>query len=171
MQYIGTAFSLAWPKLLIAVLWLVAGLAALWYARITRRPLFLFSGIAALLLSGSQILSPARLAYQYFNHRLSCASLDSCTNDLLYGAARFEWLIGGLAALVLVIGIFLEVAYARRRARANLAARAARDAARVANAAPVAAPPAEAEQPALSMQPAAGSDTVSRQPATGSDGG
>lgn len=160
MQYIGTAFSLAWPKLLIAALWLIAGLAALWYARITRRPLFLFSGTAALLLAGSQVLSPARLAYQYFNHRLSCASLDSCTNDLLYGAARFEWLVGGIAALLLVIGIFLEVAYARRRARANLAARAARDAARAADAAPVDAPLAEDEQPALSTPPAAGSEPL-----------
>ncbi|HEY7348729.1 MAG TPA: hypothetical protein VH599_10475 [Ktedonobacterales bacterium] len=123
MQYLDLALSLAWPQIVVAILWFVAGVVALRYARATRRPLFLFSGIAALLLAGSEVLSPARLAYRYFTHRVSCVSFDACSDELLFGAAKFEWLIGGIAALALLIGVVLEVSRARRRAKAKNAAR------------------------------------------------
>ncbi len=125
MEYIRLALSLAWPQIVVAVLWFVAALAALRYARITKRPLFLFGGIAALLLSASEILSPARLAERYFTNRVYCPSVDACTSELRFGAAKYEWLIAAMAALVFGVGLYLEIAYARRRAAAKNAARAA----------------------------------------------
>ncbi len=125
MEYTRLALSLSWPQMVVAILWFAAGLAALWYARATRRPIFLFSSIAAFILSGSAILSPARLAYRYLTNQVFCPSVDTCTIELRFGGAKYEWLMEAIAALVLVAGFYLEVARARRRAAANNAARAA----------------------------------------------
>ncbi len=125
MQYAGLALSLAWPQIVVAMLWFGAALVALWYARATRRPVFLFGGIAALMISLSEVLSPLRLAYRYFTHREYCFSTATCTVELQFGAAKFEWVIVGMAAFVLATGFYLEVRRARRRAAANNAARAA----------------------------------------------
>ncbi|HEU5370424.1 MAG TPA: hypothetical protein VFU69_18275 [Ktedonobacterales bacterium] len=125
MQYARLALSVAWPQLAAGALWLVVALVALYYARATRRPVFLYGGITALLLSLSEVLSPIRLAYRYFTHRVYCGSLDDCAAELQFGAAKFEWGIVALAALLFLAGIYLEVRRARRRAAASNAARAA----------------------------------------------
>lgn len=125
MQYARLALSVAWPQLAAGALWLVVALVALYYARATRRPIFLYGGITALLLSLSEVLSPIRLAYRYFTHRVYCGSLDACASELQFGAAKFEWGIAALAALLFLAGLYLEVRRARRRATANNAARAA----------------------------------------------
>jgi hypothetical protein len=143
MQYVRLALSLAWPEILIAVLWLAVLLLALRYALATRRPIFLFSGIAALLLTVSAVLSPARAAYLYFSHRTFCYGVDDCTVQLLFGAAKYKWVLDGLAALLLLVGLFVEVSRARRRAAARNAARANT----AANAA-MSAPPAGGDAPA-----------------------
>lgn len=135
MQYLSLAFSLAWPQITVAILWFIVALAALRYARATRRPVFLWGGMAALLLSLSEVLSPLRLAYRYFSHRISCPSYDACAVELQFGAAKFVWPIVGLAAVLFFVGFYLDVARARRRAAANNAARAA--ASRQPKAAPV----------------------------------
>jgi hypothetical protein len=155
MQYINLALSLAWPQMVVAVLWLGAGLAALWYARATRRPIFLFGAITSLLLALSEVLSPLRLAYRYVTHRVDCASTSGCATELQFGAAKYEWILVGLAALVLLAGFYREVARARRRAAANRAARA------------VAQQPAMAAAPApfAGYSPAA----AAAQPITGYD--
>ena len=125
MEYFKLAFSLAWPQLAVGVVWFVAGLAALRYALTTKRPVFLYGGIAALLLSLSEVLSPLRLAYRYYTNRVYCPSTDACTIELRFGAAKFEWAIVGLAAVVFFIGLYLEVSRARKRAAVTNAARAA----------------------------------------------
>ncbi len=129
MEYAKLALSLAWPQLAVGVVWFVAGLAALRYALKTKRPIFLWGGIAALLLSLSEVLSPLRLAYRYFTNRVYCPSTDACTIELRFGAAKFEWVIMGVAAVVFFVGLYLEVSRARKRAAANNAARAANQAA------------------------------------------
>jgi hypothetical protein len=124
MQYARLALSVAWPQIVVAALWLVVALVALYYARATRRPIFLFGGMTALLLSLSEVLSPIRLAYRYFTHRAYCPTIDACIIDLRFGAAKFEWGIVALAALLFLAGLYLEIRRARRRAAANNAARA-----------------------------------------------
>jgi hypothetical protein len=124
MEYFKLAFSLAWPQIAVGVVWLVVGLAALRYALTTKRPVFLYGGIAALLLSLSEVLSPLRLAYRYYTGRVYCPSTDACTIELRFGAAKFEWVIVGVAAIVFFVGLYLEVSRARKRAAANNAARA-----------------------------------------------
>ncbi len=123
LQYFGRAMQVVWPEVLLAVFWLIAGLVALFYARSTRRPIFLFGGLTALLLMTEQLLSPARLAYRYLSHKTSCGNTAACKIDLLFGAYKYEWLIDGLAVLVLLAGILLEVSRARKRAARNTAAR------------------------------------------------
>jgi hypothetical protein len=125
MQYAGLALSLAWPQMLVAILWFGVALVALWYRRDTGRPIFLFGGIAALLISLSEVLSPLRTALRYFTHREYCTTTSACTLELQFGAAKYEWLLVGIAAFVFLVGIFLEIRRARRRAAANNAARAA----------------------------------------------
>ncbi|HEY7355526.1 MAG TPA: hypothetical protein VH590_03635 [Ktedonobacterales bacterium] len=142
MQYAHLALSVAWPQLAAGALWLLAALVALYYARATRRPIFLYGGITALLLSLSEVLSPIRLAYRYFTHRVYCGTLDDCASELQFGAAKFEWGIVALAALLFLAGLYLEVRRARRRASANNAARAA------ANQRAASAPPAAGFAPA-----------------------
>ena len=127
MEYLTLALSLAWPQIVVAVLWLLVGLVALRYRLMTKRPIFLFAGIAALLLSPSEILSPLRLALRYVTHRVYCPSTDACTVELQFGAAKYEWLLVGLAAVIFFVGLYLEVARARRRAEANNAVGAAAD--------------------------------------------
>src|SRR5262249_28479438 len=73
----------------------------------------------------SEVLSPIRLALRYFTNRLTCPTADACTIELQFGAAKFEWVLVGLAAVLFGVGVFLEVARARRRAQANNVARAA----------------------------------------------
>jgi len=125
MQYVSIALSLAWPQIVVAIFWFAAGLLALRYALATRRPVFTWGGLAALLIALSEILSPLRLALRYFTNRLTCPTADACTTELQFGAAKYEWLLVGLAAVLFGVGIFLEVARARRRAQTNNAARAA----------------------------------------------
>ncbi|HLW01732.1 MAG TPA: hypothetical protein VKT82_23950 [Ktedonobacterales bacterium] len=160
MQYASLALSLAWPQIVVAILWLGVALVALWYTRATGRPVFLFGGIAALMISLSEVLSPFRLAYRYFTHREYCASTAACTVELQFGAAKFEWLLVGIAAFVFLAGLYLEVRRARRRAAANNAARAAARNAALAEksaALPDALPPFPAdEQPTLSRRPPGG---------------
>jgi hypothetical protein len=129
MQYFGRALALSWPQLLVGILWLAVALMALRYARATRRPIFLYSGITALLLMFSEVLSPIRIAYHYFTHNLLCATTTQCKVELLSGAYKYEQLIDGIAVLVFLLGLYLEVSRARRRAAASSAARAANTAA------------------------------------------
>jgi len=123
LKYFGEALGVIWPVLLLAILWLIVGIVALFYARSTRRPIFLFGGLTALLLMLDQLLSPVRVVYRYVSHQPLCSNRAACKIDLLFGAYKYEWLVVGLAAIVLLIGIVLEVSRARKRAARNTAAR------------------------------------------------
>ncbi len=124
MAQLDKVVALLWPVLLLALLWLVVGMLALIYARATRRPIFLFSGLAALLLVVEHLLSPGRVFYHYLNSQPVYGGQRGRL-DLLFGAYKYEWLVDGLAATLLLAGIIWEVVRARRRAARNHAARAA----------------------------------------------
>lgn len=125
MQYLGKVVALAWPVALLAILWLVVGIVALYYARSTRRPIFLFVGLSALLLVVAQSLSPLRAAYRHFSHQYLCTTTEQCKVEILFGAYKYEWLVDGLAVLLLLCGVLLEIRRARRRAAQGSAVRAA----------------------------------------------
>ncbi len=129
MQYLGKVVALAWPVFLLVALWFVVGAVALFYARSTRRPLFLFAGLSALALSVSQSLSPLRAAYRHVTHQYLCTTSEQCKAQVLFGAYKYEWLVDGLAVVLLLLGIILEVSRARKRAARSNAARAANQAA------------------------------------------
>lgn len=121
MQYLGKVIALIWPVLFLAALWLIAGLVALYYARSTRRPIFLFSGLAALLMVVERLLSPGRVVIHYLRgQHVSGGTVGKL--DLLFGAYKYEWVVEGLAVIVLLVGIILEVRRARQRARRAQAA-------------------------------------------------
>ena len=116
MQYLGKVLAVIWPVLFLAALWFIVGLVALYYARSTRRPIFLFSGLAALLLVVERLLSPGRVVIRYLRgQHVSGGTLGKL--DLLFGAYKYEWVVEGLAVIVLLVGIILEVRRARQRAR------------------------------------------------------
>lgn len=124
MQYLGKVLAVIWPVLFLAALWLIVGLVALFYARSTRRPIFLFSGLAALLLMVERLLSPGRVVIRYLQgQHVSGGTLGKL--DLLFGAYKYEWVVEGLAVIVLLVGIILEVRRARQRARRTQAAQTA----------------------------------------------
>jgi hypothetical protein len=122
MQYAGRALAILWPVLILSIIWLIGGLVALFYARATRRPIFLFSALVAFLMIAERLLSPARVALHYLQNRHIYTGASG-TLDLVAGAYKFEWLIDGLAAALLLIGIILEVRRARQRAVRVQAAR------------------------------------------------
>ncbi|HEY7126158.1 MAG TPA: zinc ribbon domain-containing protein [Ktedonobacterales bacterium] len=111
---------LLWPSLVLAGLWLVVSLVAFWYARSTRRPVFLFSGIGALLMMAGQVLSPARLAYHYLKGIPIPGGLQGRI-ELLVGAYKYQIAIEAIGALFFLAGLVREVMLARRRARVRAA--------------------------------------------------
>ncbi len=129
MQYLGKVIALAWPVFLLVALWFVVGAVALFYARSTRRPIFLFAGLSALALAVSQSLSPLRAAYRHLTHQYLCTTSEQCKAQVLFGAYKYEWLVDGLAIALLLLGVILEVSRARKRAARSSAARAANQAA------------------------------------------
>lgn len=124
MQYADRALAILWPALIVSGLWLIGGLVALFYARATHRPIFLFSALAAFLMIIERLFSPARIALHYLQNKYIYTGTFG-TLDLVAGGYKFEWLIDGLAAALLLIGIILEVRRARRRAVRAQAARTA----------------------------------------------
>jgi len=118
MRYLGQAFAY-WPQFLLAALWLVAGIAALYYARSTRRPLFLLSGLAALLLMLERLLSPLRFLLHYLSTHsfYGGGNVAAIRIEFLFGAYKYEWVLDGLAVLALLAGVLLEIRRARQRAR------------------------------------------------------
>ena len=126
MRYLHQALAY-WPLFLLAALWLLVGLAALYYARTTRRPIFLFSGLAALALMVERLLSPARFLFHYLTtHAFYGGNNPSEVKiEFLFGAYKYEWLVDGAAALLLLLGVILEIRRARRRAAQSNAARSA----------------------------------------------
>jgi hypothetical protein len=114
---------LLWPSMVLAGLWLVVSLVAFWYAHSTRRPIFLFSGIGALLMMAGQVLSPVRLAYHYLLG-ISIPGGQAGRVELLVGAYKYQIAIEAMGALLFLAGLVREVMFARRRARTR-AARAA----------------------------------------------
>ena len=121
MQHAGRALAILWPVLVVSMFWLIGGLVALFYARATRRPIFLFSSLVAFLMIVERLISPARIALHYLQNKYIYTS-TSGTLDLVAGGYKFEWLIDGLAAALLLLGIILEVRRARQRAaRAQVA--------------------------------------------------
>lgn len=130
MRYLGQALAY-WPAFFLAALWLVAGLVGLWYARSTRRPIFLWSGLAALLLAAERLLSPARFLFHYLSTHAfyGGGNVAAIRIEFLFGAYKYEWLVDGLAVLSLLLGLILEVRRARRRAIRNTASQAAGQAA------------------------------------------
>ncbi len=111
---------LLWPSMVLAGLWLVVSLVAFWYLRSTRRPVFLFSGIGALLMMTGQVLSPARLAYHYVKG-LPIPGGQVGRIELLVGAYKYQIAIEAIGALLFLTGLVREVMLARRRARARAA--------------------------------------------------
>ena len=121
MQYVGKALAILWPVLIVSMFWLIGGLLALFYARATRRPIFLFSSLVAFLMIVERFISPARVALHYLQNKYVYTG-TSGTLDLVAGGYKFEWLIDVLAAALLLLGIILEVRRARQRAvRAQVA--------------------------------------------------
>lgn len=165
MQYAGRALAILWPVLIVSGLWLIGGLVALFYARATRRPIFLFSGLAALLLIVEHLISPARIALHYLQHKHIYTGTFGIL-DMVAGGYKVEWLIEALAAALLLLGIILEVRRARQRAvRAQMA--------RAAGAAEMAEPVAEAAPTGAYTQPSAAPSRASRSfgaPDTGAAG-
>lgn len=126
MRYLGQALAY-WPAFLLAALWLVVGLVALWYARSTRRPIFLWCGIAALLLVMERLLSPTRFLLHYLSTHTFYGgrNVAAIRIEFLFGAYKYEWVLDGLAVLSLLLGLILEVRRARRRATRSTTAPAA----------------------------------------------
>ncbi len=124
LQYADRALAILWPALVVSGFWLVGGLVALFYARATRRPIFFFSALVAFLMIVERLLSPARIALHYQQNKYIYTGTAG-TLDLVAGGYKFEWLIDGVAAALLLIGIILEVRRARQRAVRAQAARAA----------------------------------------------
>jgi hypothetical protein len=118
MKLILEAIKLLWPSMVLAAIWLAVGLVGLWYARATRRPIFLWSGLGALLLMLGEVVSPLRVAYNY----LKGTPIPGGTVgkiQVLVGAYKYQIAIEALGAIMLLVGIVLEVARARRRARSS----------------------------------------------------
>jgi hypothetical protein len=154
MQYAGRALAILWPALVVSGLWLIGGLVALFYARATRRPIFFFSALVAFLMIVERSLSPARIALHYLQNKYIYTG-TSGTLELVAGGYKFEWLIDGLAAALLLIGIILEVRRARQRAvRAQVA--------RAAGATGMVTADAEAVPAGVYAQPSAGQARASR---------
>lgn len=126
MKLFVTVAHLLWPSMVLAGLWLVVGLVALWYARSTRRPVFTLSAIGAFFMLVGQILSPARLAYHYLKG-IPIPGGQAGRIELLVGAYKYQIAIEAIGALFFLAGLVREVMFARRRARLN-AARAAQTA-------------------------------------------
>jgi hypothetical protein len=151
MRYLSQALAY-WPAFLLAALWLVAGLVALRYASSTRRPIFLWGGLAALLLAVERMLSPMRFLLHYLSTHTFYGGGNVATIriEFLFGAYKYEWVVDGLAVLSFLLGLLLEVRRARRRAIRNAAAQAAG--------------PAAMDDPATAF-PAAGNGYAQPQPA------
>ncbi len=120
MKLFVAVAHLLWPSMVLAGIWLVVGLVAFWYARSTRRPIFLFSGIGALLMMVGQILSPARLAYHYLQG-VPIPGGQAGRFELLVGAYKYQIAVEAIGALFFLAGLVREVMFARRRARLNAA--------------------------------------------------
>lgn len=163
IQYAGRALAILWPVLIVSGLWLIGGLVALFYARATRRPIFLFSSFVAFLMIVEHAISPARIALHYLQNKHIYTGAVGIL-DLVAGGYKVEWLIEALAAALLLLGIILEVRRARQRAVRAQTARAA-------GAAEVAEPVAGAAPPGAYTQPSAAPSRASRSfgvPDTGS---
>lgn len=115
VQYAGKALAILWPVIIVSGLWLMGGLVALFYARATRRPIFLFSALVAFLMIVERLISPGRVALHYLQNKYIYTG-DAGTLDLVAGGYKFEWLLDALAAALLLTGIILEVRRARQRA-------------------------------------------------------
>lgn len=124
LEYIRAGLAILWPVLIVAMVWLIGGLVALFYARVTRRPIFLFSALVAFLMIIERLLSPARILLHYLQHKAVYSDAFG-TLDLVAGGYKFEWLIDALASALLLLGIILEVRRARQRAARAQMARAA----------------------------------------------
>lgn len=133
MNLVVKAFQLLWPSVVLAGIWLVAALVALWFARSTRRPVFLYSGLGVLLLALGEVISPLRVAFHY----LKGTPIPGGTAgkvEVLVGAYKYQIAIEAIGALFFLVGLIREVMLARRRARARAAEAALAGGAPVANA-------------------------------------
>jgi hypothetical protein len=120
MKLVLKALELLWPSVVLAGIWLVVALAALWYARSTRRPIFLWSGLGALLLMVGEVISPLRVALHYLRGTPIPGGTAGKV-EMLVGAYKYQIAVEALGAILLLVGIGLEVSRARRRARSNSA--------------------------------------------------
>jgi hypothetical protein len=123
MKLVVKALELLWPSVALAGLWLVIALVAFWFARSTRRPIFLYSGLGALLLVLGEVISPVRVAFHYWRGTPIPGGTAGKV-EVLVGAYKYQIAIEAVGAFLFLIGIVREVMVARRRARSN-AARAA----------------------------------------------
>ena len=152
LKILEKVVPLLWPSMALAGIWLVVALVALWYARSTRRPIFLFGGLAGLLLMLGELLSPGRIVYHYLTgHPIPGGTAGKV--DLLLGAYKYQIAVEALGAILLLVGLVREVSRARKRATQRSATRGPGAAPAAASSAMAAPQPANAMQQRPPTQP------------------
>src|SRR5262245_43643921 len=107
MKYVIEAIKLLWPSVVLAGIWIAVSLASFWYARTTRRPIFVFSGVAALFMMVGEVLSPARIAYHYISG-IHIPGGVAGRVEVLVGAYKYQIAIEAVGAVFFLVGIFRE---------------------------------------------------------------